>query len=177
MHIVAFSMLRQHLCVTVYLRYICILSVCGCFVNIVWKIRDNFTVGGFREGWSGYTITITYIYIFFALFRILEECYFINMRISLHRWEWMGAGFLFTRKMFEVSYFFCLKIVSFSKIRTSGNSLYQNSPYGNDYMYHVFAFINIRKVQRFSRFSTHPEGPCECSPRFSTPSAGPCECQ
>ena len=40
---------------------------------------------------------------------------------------------------------FCLKIVSFSKIRTSGNSLYQKSAYGNDY-YHAFAFINNRKV-------------------------------
>ena len=38
-----------------------------------------------------------------------------------------------------------LKIVSFSKIRTSGNPLYQKSAYGNDY-YHAFAFINIRKV-------------------------------
>ena len=39
---------------------------------------------------------------------------------------------------------FCLKIVSFSKIHTSGNFLYQKSAYGNDY--HAFAFINIRKV-------------------------------
>ena len=27
----------------------------GCFVNIFWKIRENFTVGGFREGRSSYT--------------------------------------------------------------------------------------------------------------------------
>ena len=40
---------------------------------------------------------------------------------------------------------FCLKIVNFCKIRTSGNFLYQKSAYGNDY-YHAFAlnFINIR---------------------------------
>ena len=61
---------QYKLCVTVYLRYICILSVVGCFVNIFWKIQENFTVGGFREGRSGYT---KHKY-FFALFRILEEC-------------------------------------------------------------------------------------------------------
>ena len=33
----------------------------------------------------------------FAFCRIPEEYYFNNMRISLHRWEWMGAGFFFTR--------------------------------------------------------------------------------
>ena len=51
--------------------------------------------------------------------------------------------------------FFCLKIVSFSKILTSGNSLYQKSAYGNDY-YHAFAFINNRKVpmESFEVFNT-----------------------
>ena len=50
---------------------------------------------------------------------------------------------------------FCLQIVSFSKIRTSGNSLYQKSAYGNDY-YHAFAFINNRKVpmEVFEVFNT-----------------------
>ena len=75
----------------------------GCFINIFWKIRENFTVGDFKEGRSGYT---EHNY-FFALFRILAECYFIDMRFCFHRpnWEWMGAGFFFTRKMFKTSYF------------------------------------------------------------------------
>ena len=123
------------------------MRVIGRCVNIFWKILQSGVLG--RVG----RITLLNITIF-ALFRILEECYFINMRISLHRWEWMGLGFFFTRKMFETSYF-CLKIVSFSKIRTSGNSLYQRYAYGNDY-YHAFAFINIRKVpmEVFEVFNT-----------------------
>ena len=66
----------------------------SCFVNIFWKSREHFTIGGFREGRSGYT---KYNFCF-ALFRILEECYFINMRICLHRWEWMDAGFFSQEK-------------------------------------------------------------------------------
>ena len=56
MHIVTLVMLRQYLCVSVYLRYFCIYQLVGYFVNIFWKIRENLTVGGFREGRSDYTI-------------------------------------------------------------------------------------------------------------------------
>ena len=123
----------------------------GYFVNIFWKIRENFTVGGFRECRSITLLNIT----IFALFRILEECYFINMRIFLHHWECMGAGFFFTRKKCLRHLIFCFKIVSFSKIRTSGRPLYQKSVYGNDY-YHAFAFINNGKVpmEVFEVFNT-----------------------
>ena len=55
-------------------------------------------------GWVGRVILLNIT--IFAVFRILEECYFINMRISLTRWEWMGSGFFFTRKMFEIFFFF-----------------------------------------------------------------------
>ena len=106
----------------------------GYFVNIFWKIRENFTIGGFREGRSDYTSKHYY----FCFFRILEECYFIDMRISLYRWEWMQGSFSPEKCLSPL--IFCLKIVSFSKIRTSGNSLYQKPDYGND-NYHAFAFI------------------------------------
>ena len=64
----------------------------GRFVNIFWKILEHFTVGCFREGRSDYDKH--------------NFCYFINMRICLHRWGWMGAGFFFIRKMFETSFLF-----------------------------------------------------------------------
>ena len=62
---------------------------------------------------------------------------------------------------------FCLKIVSFSKIRTSENSLYQKSAYGSDY-YHAFAFINNRKVpmEIFRGFQHIPRDLANVAPGF-----------
>ena len=41
----------------------------GCFVNIFWKIRENFTVEGFREGRSGYTIKHNYFLLYLEYLR------------------------------------------------------------------------------------------------------------
>ena len=121
------------------------------FVNIFWKIRENFTVGGFREGRSGYTIKHNYFLPYLEYYRNVISLICESLCI-------VGSGWVrgsFSPEKCLRPLVFCLKTVSFSKICTSGNSLYQKSAYGHDY-YHAFAFIYIRKVpmEVFEVFNT-----------------------
>ena len=82
--------------------YYCLLEIYLHFISLWVALLISFGKFGkiLQSGVLGRVGRVTLNTTIFALFRILEECYFINMRVCLHRWEWMGAGFFFTRKMF-----------------------------------------------------------------------------
>ena len=105
----------------------------GCFDNtcIFWKIRENFTVGGFREGRSGST-KHNYFLPYLEYWRNVISL--ICESVCIVGSGWVRGSFS-PEKCFETSFFFFvskLKVLVRST-RSSGNSFYQKSAYDNDY--------------------------------------------
>ena len=91
----------------------CLLEIYLHFISLWVALLISFGKYGkiLQSGGLGRVGRVTLLNItIFALFRILEEFYFINMRISLHRWEWMDAGFFFIRKCLRPLIFFVSKL-------------------------------------------------------------------